>query len=298
MIQRIFVVLPPPFERPHARVPLVVSAQAITCACDAKCRVASNKIWLRQDYLHRLRPLGTFHLSDERPEQMERPEYLVDRKDPPTAIGLARRLCLSQARDRAHSNRVLKANELGRSPVRGGLGHVEDRNEEIRMRPMLVEARGSLAIKEASRPGELLAHRARPNDWRQWNAKRPLELSSLDRAKPRSDPFEYAHQVGARCCFPGVERLPALENDRSLDPPDANDSPELGEHLGDSAAPSLVDARLHAPPATVRPALAVEESGGPSKVVALQPRELDRTGRACLSPKRAKTSSKCASAVA
>src|SRR5882762_6190775 len=173
MIHRILDVLPPPFERPHARVPLVVSAQAITCACDAERRIASNKIWLGQDDLHRPLPLGTFHLSDERPEQMERAEYLFDREDPPTSIGLARRLSLSQPRDRAHSNRVLKANELGRSPVRGGLGHVEDRNEEIRMRPVLVEARGSLAIEEASRPCELLAHRTRPGHRRQWNAKRP-----------------------------------------------------------------------------------------------------------------------------
>jgi hypothetical protein len=55
---------------------------------------------------------------------------------------------------------------------------------------------------------------------------------------------------------------------------------------------------VHATFLAIRPALTVEESGGPSEVVALQPRDLDRSRRACMSPKRAKTSSKCADAVA
>src|SRR5207253_3223526 len=44
--------------------------------------------------------------------------------------------------------------------------------------------------------------------------------------------------------------------------------------------------------------LAVKEAPGPREVVILQPRDLDRTRRACLSSKRAKASSKCANAVA
>jgi hypothetical protein len=61
----------------------------------------------------------------------------------------------------------------------------------------------------------------------------------------------------------------------------------LGEDLGDSLRTGLVDPRLHAPPATVRPALAFEESCGPGN--SWLSRDLDRNVRACLSPKRAKT---------
>src|SRR5438552_19216989 len=78
----------------------------------------------------------------------------------------------------------------------------------------------------------------------------------------------------------------------------ADEPPELHEHLGNSVEARLIDPRVHAAPLAVRPALAVEESGGPGEVVILQPRNLDRTRRACLSSKRAKTSSKCANAVA
>src|SRR5207247_5081884 len=78
----------------------------------------------------------------------------------------------------------------------------------------------------------------------------------------------------------------------------ADDPPELREHLGNSVEARLIDPRVHAAPLAVRPTLAVEESSGPGEVVILQPRDLDRTRRACLSSKRAKTSSKCAKAVA
>src|SRR5436190_8148772 len=78
----------------------------------------------------------------------------------------------------------------------------------------------------------------------------------------------------------------------------ADDPPELREHLGNSVQARLIDPRVHAAPLAVRPTLAVEESRGPGEVVTLQPRDLDRTRRACLSPKRAKPSSKCANAVA
>src|SRR5438093_12813012 len=78
----------------------------------------------------------------------------------------------------------------------------------------------------------------------------------------------------------------------------ADEPPELHEHLGNAAEARLIDPRLHAAPLAVGPPLAVEESGGPGEVMTLQPRDLDRTGRACLSSNRAKPSSKCARAVA
>ena len=83
-----------------------------------------------------------------------------------------------------------------------------------------------------------------------------------------------------------------------MNPADADDPLKLSEHLGDAVEAGLVDPRVDAPALAVRPALAVEESGGPGELVILQSRDLDRTRRACLSSKRAEPSSKCANAVA
>src|SRR5947209_15715296 len=66
----------------------------------------------------------------------------------------------------------------------------------------------------------------------------------------------------------------------------ADEPPELHEHLGNSVEARLIDPRVHAAPLAVRPPLAVEESGGPGEVMTLQPRDLDRTGRACLPKSR------------
>ena len=109
---------------------------------------------------------------------------------------------------------------------------------------------------------------------------------------------DYLHQIGSRGGFPTVERLPTLGDDRSLDSADADDVVELDEDLGHPLATGLVDLRVDASLTPIGPALAVEESRGPREVLALQPRELDRNVRACLSSKRAETSSKRARAVA
>ena len=83
-----------------------------------------------------------------------------------------------------------------------------------------------------------------------------------------------------------------------MDPADADDPLESGEDLGDTFETCLVDAAVDTALLAIGPALAVEKAGGPRAVVTLQSRDLDRTRRACLSSKRAKTSSKCAKAVA
>jgi len=163
---------------------------------------------------------------------------------------------------------------------------------------MLLEVGGSFAIEEAAGPGELLAHRTRPNHGRQCDQQGPLELGSFAWTKPSGDSFNYSSKVGSRCGLPEVQRLLALNDDWALDSSDADDPLELGEDPRHAVQPSLVDPRLDTTAAPVCPSLAIEESRGPCKVVALQPRDLDRNTRACMSPKRAKTSSKCASAVA
>src|SRR5206468_9867391 len=179
-----------------------------------------------------------------------------------------------------------------------GLRNVESGDEVADVGSVLLERRRALAVKEAAGPRQLLAHRPRPHRRRQRNAEGPLERGAFDRTEPWSDPFDYLKQIRSRGGFPVVERLPALNDDRAFDAPYADDPLELDEHVGNPVRASLVDPRLDATAAPVGPALAVEESCGPGKVVALQPRDLDRTRRACLSPKRAKTSSKCAKAVA
>src|SRR2546430_2286452 len=166
------------------------------------------------------------------------------------------------------------------------------------MAPVLLQIRRAVPVEEATSAGELFAHRTRPNDWRQRNAQGSLELRSFDETKPRSDPFDHFSKVGARRGLPEIERLPTLGDERSFDSTDADHPSEPGEDLWDAVQTRLVDPRVDTSPGAVRPALTVEESRGPGKVVALQPRELDRTRRACLSPKRARTSSKCARAVA
>src|SRR5207237_6273522 len=95
-----------------------------------------------------------------------------------------------------------------------------------------------------------------------------------------------------------IKRLPAFDDDRAVNAPDADDPVELSEHLGNTVETCLIDPRVDTAPLAVRPALPVEESGCPGEVVILQPRDLDRTRRACLSSKRAKPSSTCATAVA
>jgi len=185
---------------------------------------------------------------------------------------------------------IPKSKELRRGTSLRRLRNVNDWGEKPFVSSMFVQAGGALAIKEAASPGEFLAHRTGADDRRQPNAEGPLELSSFDWAEPRCDPFDYASQVGSRCRLPVVERLPSVDEDRSFDPPDADDPPELGQYFRDSIRTGLVDPRLDTTAAPIGPALAVEESSGPSKVVALQPRDLDRNMRACMSPKRAELS--------
>ena len=294
----IFLVLTASLEWANARVPRVVTSETESRASDAEGWVATNEIGLRKDDLHRPSRLLSFYGSDKGPQHVERPEHLVDGEDPPAAVRLPGRLGLPNAGDRAEADRIPESDELRRDALSGSLWNVEDWYEEVRVGPMLFEARGALAIKEAAGPGELFAHRPRPNHRRRRCAKSPFELSSFDGAKPRSDPFDHLGQIRSRCCLPVVQRLPVLEDDRPFEPPDADDAMELGENLGHAVDTSLVDLRVHASAFAVRPALAVEESRGPGEVVTLQGRELDRTERSCLSPKCAKTSSKCARAVA
>ncbi|TME58462.1 MAG: hypothetical protein E6I54_13115, partial [Chloroflexi bacterium] len=63
MIQRIFFVLPSPFEGADARVPLVVTAQAIACTRDTERGITTNEIGLREYNLHCMARLGPLHVS-------------------------------------------------------------------------------------------------------------------------------------------------------------------------------------------------------------------------------------------
>src|SRR5438067_8684834 len=163
---------------------------------------------------------------------------------------------------------------------------------------MLIKTSRAFTVEETTRPGELLAHGSGPNLRRQRSAQRPLELRTFDRTQPRADSFDHLQQVRPGGGVPVIQRLPAFDDDRAVNAPDADDPVEPSEHLGNTVETCLIDPRVHAAPLAVRPALPVEESGCPGEVVILQPRDLDRTRRACLSSKRAKTSSKCAKAVA
>src|SRR5437899_6289334 len=99
------------------------------------------------------------------------------------------------------------------------------------MRPMLVEIGASLAVKEATRPGEFLAHRAGPDHRRQRRAEGSLELGALDRTEPGPDQLGDPRDVRPRRCFPVVERLLPLLEYRPLQSPHADDPLELDEDL-------------------------------------------------------------------
>src|SRR5712691_8444617 len=109
---------------------------------------------------------------------------------------------------------------------------------------MLVKARGTLTVEKPTGPRELFAHRTGPNNCGQRKVQRPLELGSFDGAQPRRDPLDHSEQIGAGRRDPVIERLPALDDPRALDPSDADDPLELDEHLGDPVRTSLVDPRL------------------------------------------------------
>jgi hypothetical protein len=76
VIHWVLFVLSAPPERSDARVPFVVTPQAIASAGNAECRIATNEIGLVENDLHRSPRLGTFHFTDEWPQQVERQEPL------------------------------------------------------------------------------------------------------------------------------------------------------------------------------------------------------------------------------
>src|SRR5256885_3669701 len=67
VVQRIFFVLPSPFERSDARVPFVVSPQAIASAGHAEGRIPSRQIGLRVDELQDTLGLSSLDDADEGP---------------------------------------------------------------------------------------------------------------------------------------------------------------------------------------------------------------------------------------
>src|SRR5437773_11566655 len=166
------------------------------------------------------------------------------------------------------------------------------------MRPMLVEIGASLAVKEATRPGEFLAHRAWPDHRGQRSSQRALKLRALHGTEPRTDQLCDPRNIRPRCRFPVVERLLPLLEHRPLQPSDADDPLELDEDFGHPIEARLVDPRLDSAFRPVRPALSIKETRRPRQVVRAHSRELDRTRASCLSSKRAKTSHKVSTASA
>jgi len=154
------------------------------------------------------------------------------------------------------------------------------------------EVGAALAIEEASRPSQLLAHRAWPRLASQGSSERRLELRTLHGTEPASDNLRDPRDVRARGGLPVVERLLPLLNYRTLQPPYADDPLEPDEDLRHSVQTRLVDPRRYASFRPVRPALAIKEARGPGEVMVVQPQELDRTHASCLSSKGAKTSHK------
>src|SRR5438093_4136512 len=169
------------------------------------------------------------------------------------------------------AHRRFEAQQLGSYADLGGLRDIEDRVEVPRMCPMLFQIRRTFTVEESACPCELFAHRTWPDHRRRGSAECSLELSALDRTEPRANAINDLHKVGTRCCLPVVQRLSSLDDDRTLQPANPHDPPELDEHFGHAVENRLVDPRLDATVLAIRPTLTVEEARGPCEVVALQP---------------------------
>jgi hypothetical protein len=72
VIQWILFVLPSSFERADARVPLVVATQTVACTCNSESGIPTNELGLREYDLHRMAGLRPLHVSEKRPQDVER----------------------------------------------------------------------------------------------------------------------------------------------------------------------------------------------------------------------------------
>jgi hypothetical protein len=86
MVQGILLVLPASLERSDSSVPFVMSTQAITCARDTECGIASREIRLSMDRSHYPLSLRPLHVADEGPEEVQSRLDFQRSDNAPTAI--------------------------------------------------------------------------------------------------------------------------------------------------------------------------------------------------------------------
>jgi len=118
---RVLLVLSPAFERPDARVPLVVATQAVAGSSDAERWIAPREIGLRVDDLHDGVGLRSLHVADEWPQEMQPKLNVSHSANTPATIWPPVPSTRPDPRDRAQvAERGLQPNEFGRDPDGSG----------------------------------------------------------------------------------------------------------------------------------------------------------------------------------